>query len=352
LFQKLKLEAQYLNRENKLDYYGIIELWNVDTFEGGSVARSLWLERRAVEFEKKQKGVFILIRNMTVEQALLNLQNGNVPNLISYGIGFGQYILDGLVSYNGALRVRDDLLTGGMVNNAVMAVPIILGGYALITNEVLLQQLSMQEDDVLNRVFELELKQHKTTIPPLSFAGNAYNNAPLSLFLNSQVTGKKEHFTGSSLTQDQYEAYEAFVLKNSSVSLIGTQRDVVRCKNRESNKVDEAYWYTYLGGFSDLVQYMSIVKSDAQTKQMCEQFIAYLTTEVVQQTLTNIAMFSVLPMHIYNDVFYKEWEKELLKPLKTTSVFLQSEVLKNKIELCHLALTGDETAKKQISEWF
>lgn len=351
LFKQVKLQAEYLNRENKINYHGIIELWNIDTFEGGSVSRALWLERRAVEFEKKNAGTFILVRNMTIEQAIINLQNGNKPNLISYGIGFGSYILSELVSYTGKINVRDDLLKGGTVNGSIMAVPYILGGYTLIGNDILMQKIGEQEN-LLNSVYNLQVKQYKNTIPPLSFAGNTNNNALLSLYFNTNEVAKDEHFSVDSFLLDQYEAYESFVLKNSSTAYLCTQRDAYRCKNRESNHIDEAYQYVYLGGFSDLIQYMSILDADNKTKKMCESFIEFLTSEKSQRTLTNIAMFSVLDMHIYSDIFYKEWEKVLLNPLKTFSVFLEKEVIKNHIEVTYNALKGNESAKEQINSWF
>ena len=95
----------------------------------------------------------------------------------------------------------------------------------------------------------------------------------------------------------------------------------IGAKNRESNNNMEPNVYEFLGGFSDLVQYISIFETDNQTKYMCERFIEYLTSEEVQKTLSRINMFSVLDLKIYSDVFYREWEKVLAEPLKTFNVF-------------------------------
>jgi len=97
---------------------------------------------------------------------------------------------------------------------------------------------------------------------------------------------------------------------------------------------------------------MSIFETDNKTKEMCEKFIEYITTQEVQKTLTNIALFSALNMHIYSDNFYKEWEKVLLNPLKTFSVFLETQVLKNNLQVTFEALSGSENAKTLVNNWF
>ena len=353
LFSNLKMDTQFLSRENKIDYYGVLELWNVDTFEGGSVARSLWLEKRALEFEKQNPGTFILIRNMTKEQAILNLQNGNEPTLISYGIGFGSVITSYLTNYTGRVNVRDDLLVGGKINGTIMAVPYILGGYSLIFNNVLLQKLNKtEEDNLLENVFELLLEERKKNTPSLSFSGLTSTNAPLSLYFNIEKTASDNNFTKDYMSLPPYETYENFVLKNTSICLLGTQRDVYRTQNRMNNQPDEEYIYKFLEGFSDLIQYISIFSCDNVVKEKCVSFIEYLTSEKVQQTLVNIAMFSTLNMNIYSDSFYKEWEKVLLKPLKTFNVFLQDEILSDKQKISLEALKGNEEAINKINTWF
>jgi len=341
-----------LNRENTIDYYGVLELWNIETFEGGSVARSLWLQARSIEFQEKYPGTFIIVRNMTKEQAILNLQNGNEPTLISYGIGFGNVIASYLTNYTGSVQVRDDLLVGGLLNDTLFAVPYILGGYALIGNETLLLKAGISEEkSMLENVFSCGVTKNKTSIPSLIFASNMSTNAPLALQLNTNAVAEENAISGKVKELDAYTAYEEYVKENSSI-LLGTQRDVYRCKNREANNNMEPNIYSFLGGFSDLVQYMSIFNTDNKTKLMCEKFIEYLTNENVQKTLVNISMFSVLNTKIYTDIFYREWEKVLAEPLKTFNVFLHDENIKDKINTATGALYGETEEIKKINEWF
>jgi hypothetical protein len=353
IFPALKMHANFINKEYTLDYYGVLELWNIDTFEGGSVGRTTWLEARSIEFERQNPGTFILVRNMTKEQAILNLENGNKPTLISYGIGFGDVITSSLTNYTGLVQVRDDLLKGGMVNGNLFAIPYILGGYALIGNEHFMQKSSEDGSyDILENVFDFNTTSYNNHIYSLSYGANVSNNPGLALALNTQKTAEDNQIDENIFDYDSYDAYEKYVNGNSSSVLLGTQRDVYRCKNREANNNMEPNSYNFLEGFSDLIQYISIFKTDPASKYMSERFIEYLTSEQAQRTLSRISMFSTLNLKIYSDIFYREWEKVLNKPLKTFNVFLHNQNLKEKNKTTFEALMGDNDSREKINSWF
>ena len=230
IFPAFILQADFINRQNTVDYYGVLELWNVDTFEGGSIGRANWLEARSIEFERANPGAFVIVRNMTEEQAILNLENGNKPSLISYGIGFGSIIANNLTNYTGLVQVRDDLLKGGMLNDTLLAVPFILGGYALIGNEYFMEKASTENDyNLLEDVFNFMTKENKQNIYSLTFGGNMGYNAPLALALNTSMVAGENAIDEQALTLNSYDAYVNYVENNASV-LLGTQRDVYRCK--------------------------------------------------------------------------------------------------------------------------
>jgi hypothetical protein len=353
VFPKLVLHANLINRQNTVNYYGVLELWNIDTFEGGSIARSNWLQARSLEFESEHPGTFIIVRNMTEEQAKINLENGNKPTLISYGIGFGATILPFITNYTGQVNVRDDLLLGGIVNGTIFAMPFILGGYALIGNEHFMSKASVDNEySLLENVFDFNTTEYKNNIYSLSFGANMPTNAPLALFLNTTNSASQNAIDKKVKELTSFEAYEHYVKGDNSSVMLGTQRDVYRCKNREANGNMEPNDYYFLGGFSDLVQYVSIFETDKETKYMSERFIEYLTSEAAQRTLNRINMFSALDLKIYSDTFYREWEKVLIEPLKTFNVFLHKDNIKEKIDTAIKALLGDLEAADKINNWF
>ena len=134
IFVKLKVKQNNVNRQINLECSGILELWNVDTFEGGSVSRKTWLNSRAIEFENQNKGLFIVVRDITPKQLELNLTSGIAPDMISFGIGVGDSIVNYLQEYGGRINVLDCLQKSGTKNGKLLAVPILLGGYFCFGN--------------------------------------------------------------------------------------------------------------------------------------------------------------------------------------------------------------------------
>lgn len=339
LFSKIQALNYQINGEYNFSYTGILELWNVDTFEGGSVSRSSWLEKRAMEFEKQNKGTYIVVRNLTPEQLKLNLESGNIPSLISFGIGVGELFYDKLITLTKSYAVRDDLINGGKVKGKAKAVPIMLGGYNLIANG----EFCNQTNNLIEEFNNFSIKD-KTN---LGYGNNSYITPLFSLYCNnistiSSVFEETEQ-------QDSYDCYDKFI-KNNFVTLLGTQRDYYRCRNRENNMKMQNNSYYFLGNFTDLVQYISVFKTDNKTEDMCENFIDFLTQEKTQQSLTSINMFSVLNKSFYTDE-YKEFEAKLLKPLKTMNVFLSQTNINNLKELLNDYYFNSKDVKKEIEKF-
>lgn len=339
LFSKIQTLNYQINGEYNFSYTGILELWNVDTFEGGSVSRSSWLEKRAIEFEKQNKGTYIVVRNLTPEQLKLNLESGNSPSLISFGIGVGELFYDKLITLTKSYAVRDDLINGGKIKGKIKAVPLMLGGYSLISNGDLIEKTDNLIEDFNNFVVK-----DKTN---LGYGNNSYITPLLSLYCNN-IT-KINSVYEEAEKQDSYDCYDKFI-KNNFVTLLGTQRDYYRCKNRENNLKMQNNSYHFLGNFTDLVQYISVFKSDNKTETMCENFIEFLTQEKTQQTLTNINMFSVLNKNIYTDE-YKEYETKLLQPLKTLNVFLSNNNINNLKEILNDYYFNSKDVKNEIEKY-
>src|SRR5574344_2147620 len=97
LFPNLQSLQANVNKSATFEYEGILELWHIETFEGGSVSRANFLEKQAIAFEKKHKGSYIVIESMSLEQFKLNLANGKKPDILSFGIGIGDGITDSLI---------------------------------------------------------------------------------------------------------------------------------------------------------------------------------------------------------------------------------------------------------------
>ncbi|MDE7082711.1 MAG: hypothetical protein K2O89_03300 [Clostridia bacterium] len=64
----------------------VLTLWQIDGFEGGKGSRATYLQNLADEFSK-DSGCYITVNSLSADAARLNLNRGNIPDMISYGAG-------------------------------------------------------------------------------------------------------------------------------------------------------------------------------------------------------------------------------------------------------------------------
>ena len=288
------------SESRKFEFMGVLEVWHIESFEGGSKSRQSWLEQRGIEFSKIHQGCYILINTMSLEQAKLNLQNGKKPNMFSFSIGAGDSLREYLSAYNGKVAVRDDLLAGGKINDTIYAVPYLLGGYSIFSKNEITKELQN-----------------------VGFGEGNINNFALALALNDYKVAISE----TSKNIDSFTAYDNY-LKGKTSTLVGTQRDSFRINNRLQNGKMANENMSHLGVFSDLIQYMGICTTNELEYEMSKKFIEYLQTTNVQKSISNISMFTANGEYIYNSGYLHEMELSLNKALKTLNVFISDELLK------------------------
>ncbi|MBQ8430427.1 MAG: hypothetical protein IJX26_00560 [Clostridia bacterium] len=296
-----------MNRNNGIINECILELWHIETFEGGSVSRETFLERCALQFEKKNKGTYVVIIKMSVEQFYLNIKNNKKPNMLSFGVGVGDDFANSLITLNWQGNIRTDLLAGGKHNGSQLAVPYILGGYALIGNEISNNKVNGKTGvgltDGINPL--LALKSN-------NISSDFFNNVAL----------------------DTYSAYDKYV-KGGFENLLGTQRDVFRISNKKQQGLLSNVRINFLGGFTDLIQYVSVFNHSKAENDLSQEFVDLLTSQTTQNKLKDIGMFSVLKnTKLYDDETYSQMENTLNGTLKTTNVFTELSILqaeKNKL---------------------
>ncbi len=283
----LKNEKENISK----DYKCILTLWHVDTFEGGTGSRKQFLHNIAKDFEKKNKGVFIMVTSYTIEGVKEQLNKGNLPDIISYGNG---------IEINNLSEINCKVcFSAGVMNNKNYAIPWCKGGYVLIKNKGVNEQknknIIVSSGEYAQPILALLLELEKGEI-------------------NKEFSSDFNSYKLSILPQKQ--AYENFVVGKSKY-LIGTQRDVIRLTNRE---VDfEVYSFTQ---FNDLYQYISTITNKPENKFYADLFINYLLEENQQKKLTQISMFSNYFNLGYENVNYSKIEKTV--NTYTISPFLTS----------------------------
>ena len=71
--------------DGKENYKAIIEVWQIDTFEGGVGSRTAFLRNVASAFTKNHNNVLFLVSSHTVDSAKSLIDSGKYPDVISCG---------------------------------------------------------------------------------------------------------------------------------------------------------------------------------------------------------------------------------------------------------------------------
>lgn len=282
-----------------------LELWNVDTFEGGKASRGAFLEKQAVNFQKTNTNVYIIVKNLSTEQAELQLASGAVPDFVSYGIGAGK-MFKTLCKDVKNFDVREDL-------KIPKVVPWCLGGYVLCS----IKNIDLKDENaILNNTIGFGVKN--------TICLSALNE-------NVEEVGKLEKVYEKSKTAGygEYNAYEDFLKQEFDV-LLGTQRDFFRLLNRINLGALDSCKFNFLSGYSDLVQWFSVLTDDEEKTKIIENFIDFILSEDIQRKLVNIGMFSSTGLLIYEDENYKKFEEAISKDLITISPFLDEFEIREK----------------------
>ena len=288
----------------KTDYNGLIEIWNIDSFEGGIKSKSSFLNSVAASFQKKYKGVYVLVRNITETECENMLLQGQKPDLFSCSYGVSLKIQDYLQPFSITNKnVYDNLLNAGKgADGQIYGLSWCLGLYYLISTKSFLSNAGVVYDEnfsLIEKVFSLGYVKNgkkQKNIYSVTFANKGYILPKKSVFsYNNNGTNLISNLSFNiNQSLSQYDAYIDFLLGNSVV-LLGSQRDVFRINNREINgKIHDVLIEPVLTS-SNLVQFMFLSRCEDLTKlEYTQKFVSMLTGESVQKLLNDYGMFSVL----------------------------------------------------------
>ncbi len=270
-----KITDELMRRREKY-YSGVINVWQIDCFEGGTGSRANWLKGITAGFERKNNGVYVNVEAYSIEMAQKLIKSGQKkPDMISFGAGFE-------IDRSMLLSLEADIpeVMGEIYPEAV---PWCMGAYFMLGDG----------DNSLWGIDGKTVTSKKSTYTvfsvgyPQKYGYNALE--ALSKNCNNTFNDEKSLFTGT--PQDVFEAYNYSQKLNR---MIGTQRDFYRLAAAESKERARKGEIRYLG-YSDLFQYVSILKCDDQKKiYAMNGFVSYLLTNECQDKLGSIGMFPVV----------------------------------------------------------
>lgn len=307
------------------NHKGILELWNIDSFEGGIASKTAYLTNRSIAYEKQNKGLYIMVKNYTEAECLNALEDGQRPALISFGAGVGSKLINYLSEIKGNYsRVKSQFLSAGKVGKTQFAVPWCSGMYSLISSAELIEKSGQNLSGGLAPIAglcgsERALKNGKKVITySVAFGGSGYTNS-LGAFSAEfgKITSSPTAYNPDYTSKTPYGAYCDFVEGKANI-LLGTQRDVARIENRYTQgKIDNVV-YQHLSQYTDLVQFIGIVNTtDTDIYNSANNFINYLLLPENQAVLAKIGMYSVTGEILYTS---GEWAKSQAAFNKITKV--------------------------------
>lgn len=287
------------------EYKGILNLWHIDSFEGGTGSRAEFLLARAAAFEKKYEGIFVMVTPMTAENANEKFAAGEKPDMVSFGYG---------VEISGYSPIRSDKRCAyGELDGDVYALPWCKGGYVILSKSELGESKALKNAVISKGAY---------TQPYAALALDGYT-----------LEDYKE--------KAPLDAYYEFVSGNADI-LVGTQRDINRLNVRQMEAV-----ITPLKAYNDLYQYISVTAETAEKKAYAEKFIAYVLSEEVQKKVANLGMFSPY-MTLSYELYGLSAMQGAAGESRSCSLFTPRAVMEEFSENALLAVKGDESALKKL----
>jgi hypothetical protein len=264
-----------------------LDLWQVDSFEGGKGSRGQYLQNKANKlFEGKS--IYVTVTNLSAEAVRANLSQGNVPDIISYGAGFY-----GLENYINA----KDFAYKTWCN----------GGYCMISLDGSADFFDVKSDNTIIN----------------SGKDNLVGAAALLLGI------------GSATTAQSTSAYVQLI-NGKYKYLLGTQRDIYRFKTRGVTAYVKA-----VTQFNDLYQNISILTKDEVKYSTCKSFVEYVTTnngdvDKVGMLAEGKKIYSdqmsvmegVTYENVLKGVVSKEYHDSLTQAIKNNDINLLKNLLK------------------------
>ena len=310
----------------------VLTMWHIEGFEGGVGSRCDWLGKRAREFEKRNKGVYLDVIKLTEAQLEDRLAQGQSFDLISFGLGVGESVLPHLAAFDGSISadIHENLLSGGKINGKTFALPYMCGGYVLAARTRDLTSLT-RYISLKQSVFDCYTtkKVGKKTVELFSVMTAKSDYCCPLVGLAMLADGKERDISKVCCepTLTQYGAYERFLSGNAATILLGTQRDYWRLKGRMDNGKIGEICFAALSDYTDLVQYVGMGNSKDRTRtELSESFAEYLTSKAVQEKLSGVGMLPVIDSAIYVEKVLNELSAGI-GDAKTLNVFTSHAVL-------------------------
>lgn len=302
----------------KSEYQGVIEVWNIDSFDSGIAEKSTYIEQVAKVFQKKNKGAFVIIRNLTQNECLNLLEQGEKPDIFSCSYGVADKLRENISAFeSNDFKINDKLLNAGKIGDELYGVAWTLGYYVLISTKTKLEKAGLNVEEVeLNKVayqagYEYKSGKKTKISRSLCYGTSLYlmpKNALLA-YNKARSIQIQENEENALVLKTGYSAYSSFLVNEATI-LLGTQRDVCRMAAREEKGKISDVLYLPLTNWTDLVQFAFVTKKGDELQNLyAEKFVKELVSSENQTAIEKIGMFPVVTV---NETTYKGIMRDII----------------------------------------
>ena len=324
----------------KSDYQGFIEIWNIDTFESGKMTKSDFLQSVAKEFQKENKGTYVIVRNVTENECKNMIASGQRPDLVScsYGVAaeIKQYVSSFLVK---ADNVYENFLNAGKFNGEQYAIPWCFGNYYLLSTKSRVQEYFDENEDIKLSKIALSTGKEKVgkkkteIIHSLGFGSKKYllPKTAFCTYTKAEIVSANYAVNKTSaIASTPYSAYTEFLTHKFNI-LLGTQSELNKLKNRESLGKLEKLLFERVDGFTDLLQFIFMLSNSKERFDYSKKFIEFLISEKIQKGVLKTGLLPINKKVVLGD---KEGVMSNIIPEKIESyecfnVFLNKAEIEN-----------------------
>jgi hypothetical protein len=291
----------YFEEEPETEFYkGVLTLWNITDWRTAGSSCASYLKKRIERFESQHAYIFIDIVNMTKEEAAESINGGEVPDIVSYPLGFDI----GLEFFS--LPHIDTIFPEA----GDTAYPYMCGAYFMAVNTGMLdreglftpQGWGIRPDELieisrLGVCFDSE--EGYSSLPAAALHEYPEDEGP------GVTTWDEPEMPDAALSMSAAEytnGLNCFCSEKACV-LIASQRQFFELSELSMDGSAPSFQPYAISGYTDMVQLISVPECDNKKKlAACIEFAQYLLSENSQKGLEALGVFPVLPgLRVYGD---------------------------------------------------
>ena len=282
---------------------GILTVWLVETWRPAAGSHSAWLMAQARSFEKASDGVLLHIDSVSPQAAVLALEGVEAaPDIVIWGSGVPWVQPE---RFADLAPIGEDVLPEALLEACAMpdgegyrAVPLTMGGYALLINADAAQAQGLSPDAAGLRGALASTGKGKMgwNAPLPGYTGRI---APLVSAWGLAASG----LPPEGLREDAVMAWPAFALDAGTLGYIGTQREASRLTALAASGKTFAWAAVASRAYTDQLllfsrapraRHLDATEYAARTS-MVEAWLAHLLSQPAQADLARIGAFRAVP---------------------------------------------------------